>query len=412
MQVHNAKHMPTVSRVFQVRDQSQLPFYCRPLSLFVSAWLLMLVALQLHISYTTYPDLSIAVILFGASLLSFLAGYCTIRVAYHSIGPVPRGPSHYQIDLTKLRRLHLLAIGIVVAITLMNLKLYGLPPIFGFFGADTLEYFEYGSLRQFQFPLILLIFVSAPLETSLLRRGFLFLFSPVCLLIYVSRGLMLIMLFQALVVFSLRTSLSRKKIYLVALSTLICAMFLSDFIGNGRSSYGSAALLGYMQIKREYYSWPTAYLWMASYISQPISNMCWIVRVYPYEHPSFSFLYSALPGFWTSKPLEVTDLGSDMIIDGVHTYIAKYFLDFWFFGIFGINYLWGLIAAYISEGDRLTRRYLPSAVLLGCLGFIFFSDFLSILYILVELFVASIAQQYFTVEIKESGTSSPRPVPL
>ncbi len=402
--------MPTTSRVFQVQDQSHLPFYCKPLSLFVSGWLLMLAALQLHISYTSYPDLSVAVILFAVSLLSFLIGYSTIRVAYRSIGHVPRGPSHYKIDLTKLRRLHLVAVGIVIAITLMNLKLYGLPPIFGFFGADTLEYFEYGSLRQFQFPLILLIFVSAPLETSLLRRGFLFLFAPACLLIYASRGLMLIMLFQALVVFSLRTSLSRKKIYLVATLTLISAMLLSDFIGNGRSSYGSAALLGYMQIKREYYNWPTAYLWMASYISQPISNLCWIVRVYTYEHPSFSFLYSALPGFWTSKSREVADLGSDMIIDGVHTYIAKYFLDFWFFGIFGINYIWGLIAGYISAGDRLTRKYLPSAVLLGCLGFIFFSDFLSILYILVELFAITLAQKYFTIEIDRAPSMHSQPV--
>jgi hypothetical protein len=45
------------------------------------------------------------------------------------------------------------------------------------------------------------------------------------------------------------------------------------------------------------------------------------------------------------------------------------------------------------------RKYLPSAVLLGCLGFIFFTDFLSILYILVELVGISLAQNYFTIEI-------------
>ena len=349
------------SRVFQVRNNSQLPFYCKPLSLFVAVWLLMLAAFQLHISYTSYPDISVALILFAASLLSFLFGYVTIRAAYLSIGYVPSSYSHYQIDITKLRRFHLLMIGIIVAIMLMNWKIYGLPPLFGFIGVDTLDYFEYGSLRQILFPCILLLFVSAPLEVSLLRRACLLLFAPLCLLIYVSRGLMLIMLFQALAVFSIRTSLSKRKIYLVALSTLCCGLMLSDFIGNGRNSLGSAALLGYMQIKRVYYDWPTAYLWMASYISTPISNLCWIVRVYHYEHPSFSFLYSALPGFWTSKTLEVGDLGSDMIVDGVHTYISKYFLDFWFFGIFGINYVWGLISAYISAGDRLTRKFLPSA---------------------------------------------------
>jgi len=399
------------SRVFQVRGPSQLPFYCKPLSLFVAVWLLMLAALQLRISYTSYPDISLGLILFVASLLSFLFGYATIRVAYSSIGYVPSGYTHYKIDITRLRRFHLFLVGIVLAIMIMNWRLHGLPPLFGFIGLDTLDYMEYGSLRQLLFPCILLIFISAPLETSLLRKGCLLLFAPLCLLIYVSRGLMLIMLFQALVVFSMRTSLSKRKIYLVAISTLCCGLMLSDFIGNGRSSVGSAGMLSYMQIKKIYYDWPTAYLWMASYISTPISNLCWIVHVYRYEHASFSFLYSALPIVLTGKSLEVTDLGSDMIVDGVHTYIAKYFLDFWFFGIFGINYIWGLIAAYISSGNRLTRRYLPSAVLLGCLGFIFFSDFLSILYILIELFAISVAQQYFTIGIdgspkKVSGHSS------
>jgi hypothetical protein len=367
----------------------------------------MLAAFQLHVSYTSYPDISLALILFAASLFSFLFGYVTIRMAYFSIGHVPSGYSYYQINLSKLRRFYFLLVGIVLAIMVMNWRLHGLPPLFGFIGLDTLDYMEYGSLRQLLFPCILLIFVLAPLETSLPRRWCLLLFAPLCLLIYVSRGLILIMVFQGLVVFSVRTALSKKKIYFITLLTLCGGLLMSDFVGNGRSNLGSAGLLGYMQIKTAYYDWPTALLWVISYISTPISNLCWIVHVYSYEHPSFSFLYSALPAFWTDKPLEVKDLGSSMIVDGVHTYIAKYFLDFWFFGIFGINYIWGLIAAYMSAGDRLTRKYLPSAVLLGCLGFIFFSDFLSILVILIELFAVIIAQTYFTIGVDGPPTTQP-----
>jgi oligosaccharide repeat unit polymerase len=405
--------MPTIySPVYQVRDHSQLPFYCKPFSLFVAVWLVMLAVFQLHISYTSYPEISLALILFAASLFSFALGFGTIRAAYLSLGHVPSGRLNYRINITKLRRLHLLLLGIAFAIMIMNLKLHGLPPLFGFFGADTLDYQEYGSLRQVLFPALILTFISAPLETSLIRKSFLFLLTPVCLLIYLARGLLLISLFQALVVFSFRTSLSKRKIYLVAISTLCCGVLLSDFIGNGRNSVGSEALLSYLQIKRAYYSWPSAYLWVIAYISTPISNLCWIVHVYSYDHPSFSFLYSALPGFWASKTREVADLGSEMIVDGVHTYIAKYYLDFWIFGIFGINYVWGLIAGYISAGDRLTRKYLTSAVLLGCLAFIFFSDFLSILYILLELVGVVIAQKYFTQEIAQSASSTPAPLPL
>jgi hypothetical protein len=104
-----------------------------------------------------------------------------------------------------------------------------------------------------------------------------------------------------------------------------------------------------------------------------------------------------LPGFWAPKPLEIGDLGSENIVDGVHTYIAKYYLDLWVFGIFGINYVWGLISGYLSAGNRLGRNYLTSAVLLGCIGFMFFSDFLTILIILLELTALNLAQRYFTV---------------
>ena len=242
------------------------------------------------------------------------------------------------------------------------------------------------------------IFVTAPLENSRIRRWFWYAFGPFCALLYASRGYLLILLFQMLVVFSVRTTLSKKKIYLIALATLICAIVLSNFIGNGRISEGSAALLGWMQIKRSYYDWPTAYLWMISYISSPISNMCWIVRSYHYDHPSAAFLYELLPGFWAPKSLEAGDLGSQNIVDGVHTYLAKYFLDFWWFGIFGINYVWGLISGFLTINNGLARNYLTSAVLLACIGFLFFADFITFLLIFLELVLLGFAQRYFTVD--------------
>lgn len=396
--------MNTLS-ISEVRNSSDLPFYCRPLSLFVAVWALMLGAFEFHISYTTYPDVSVALVLFTVSFVSLLAGYATVWTGLQAIGFQPRGAAHYRIDLARLRRFYLAAVVVSLAIMLMNLKLFGLPPIFGLLGADTLDYQEYGSLRQVLFTAVLTLFVSAPLETSAWRRWSLYLFAPMCLLIYGSRGYLLIMLFQALVVFSLRTSLSKTKIYLVALSTLVLAVFASNLIGNNRSSLGADAMLGALQIKHAYYDWPAAYLWVISYVSTPISNMCWIVRVYHYHGPSWSFLSSALPGFWSSKPLEWGDLGSDMIIDGVHTYLAKYYLDFWGFGIAGVNYMWGLISAFISAGDRLTRNYLISAVLLGCIGFMFFADFLSILIILMELGAAVWIQRYVTVPLPDAAIS-------
>ena len=388
------------------RKNTDVPFYCNPFQLFFAVWALMLAFVQLRVSYTSYPYVSTAFYLFASSACSFLAGYATVRLAYFSVGYRPVGPSSYQIDISKLRRFHLGAIVVTLSIIVMNLKLYGLPAMFGFFGADTVSYFEYGSLRQPLFTAILVLFVSAPVEPSRIRRWFLYIYAPLCFLCYGSRGYLLIMFFQALVVFSLRTAMSKQKIYLVALITLCVAVLASNLIGIGRYSTGAAeALLLGMHIKHSYYDWPTAYLWVISYINTPISNLCWIVHVYPYRHPSFSWLYSALPGFWAPKPLEAGDLGSEQIVDGVHTYLGKYFIDFWVFGIFGINYVWGLIAAFITAGNRLTRNYLTSAVLLGCMVFMFFSDFLTILIIMLELLALGWAQRYFTIEGSE-GTNS------
>ena len=387
------------SKKFQIRKQSELPFYCNPISLFFAVWLMMLVTFQLRISYTSYPDISLALLLFAVSAISFMTGYGTIHFAYSAVGGTAIIPGEYRIDLKRLRRFHIICLAVALAIITLNWKLYGPPPIFGFFGLDTFAYGEYGSLKQVLFPSFMALFVTAPLESSIIRRWSFYAFGPLCALAYASRGYLLIMLFQMLIVFSLRTTLSKKKIYLIALSTLCIAVMLADIIGNGRSSYGSEALLGYMQIKRSYYEWPTAYLWMISYISSPISNLCWIVRVYHYDHPTAAFLYYLIPASLAPKTLEGADLGSSNIVDGVHTYIAKYYLDFWWFGVLGINYVWGVISGYLNAGNRLARNYLPSAVLLSCIGFLFFADFLTFLLILLELLLLRIGQQYFTVGI-------------
>lgn len=374
--------------------------------MFFVEWALMLATLLLRISYASFPYPSAGFVLFALATVSFLAGFWTLFFAYKARGYSPKGNHVYRVNVVRLRRFHFAALTLILFVMLMNLKLYGLPPIFGFIGVDTLDYQEYGSLRQPLFTAILVLFVSAPLETSAWRRWALYLFSPACFMIYSSRGYLLVMLFQALAVFSLRTQLNKKKIYAIAAVTFAVALLASNFIGNARNSLGVDALLGYLQIKPAYYDWPAAYLWLISYISSPISNMCWIVHVYPYQHPSWSFLYSALPGFWAPQPIEQAGmLGSEKIIDGVHTYMSKYFIDFWYFGIVGINYVWGLISAFLNAGDRITRNFLASSVILGCMAFMFFSDFLTILIIMLEFGLLVLMQRYVTLPVTDNQGS-------
>ena len=137
-----------------------------------------------------------------------------------------------------------------------------------------------------------------------------------------------------------------------------------------------------------------AAIWVISYVASPFSNMCWIVHSYRYDHPTATFLGTLLPTFWSPPPLEAGDLGSSSIIDGVHTYLAKYYLDLSYFGIFLINYTWGLISGYLADRNRLTRKPLTSAVLLSAIAFIFFADYLTYLSIVMELLVLYFLQRY------------------
>ena len=389
------------SPIFKIRNPAEVPFYCNPLLLFFTEWALMLATFVLHISFASSPDLSIALLLFAIASASFLLGYMTLRWSSIARRFHPTSPSAaYIVNTRLLRWVHMLGVAMIIAIIVMNWKRFGSPPIFGALGEETLSYQEYGSLRQPMFAALCAVFVSAPLETSFWRRWALYLFCPACFLLYGSRGYLLIMLYQALAVFSLRTQKTRLQIYGIAFMTLALAVFASNLIGNSRNSIGVDALLGYLQIKQKHHNWPPAYLWVISYVATPFSNMCWIVRAYHYDHPAWTFFYSALPGSSPSHAQEVyADLGSEKILDGVHTYMAKYFLDFWYFGVAGINYVWGLIAGALRTGDRLTRNFLLSGVLMGCMGFMFFSDFLTILIIMLEMAAMVALQKYVIVPV-------------
>lgn len=384
-----------MSKSFTLRHPSELPFYCKPVALFVAIWLLMLGCLQLRLSQDTYPDFSLAWILFGVSLASLLMGHFTVRSAYLALGNNPSNVTSYRINLTRLRRVQWWLLAVAATILIGNLIAQGLPPIFGVFGFNTLNYDDYGKLKQPLDGATMALFLSASLESSRPRKLFLYSFSVLSLLAYFSRGFLLIMLAQGLFLFSLRTKLSKLKLYLIALGTLIMAAFLANAIGNGRAA---ATMLVFFRIRSTYTDWPMAFLWVSSYLAIPLSNLCWIVRSYPFSHVSANFLGTLLPAFLApSSVLQDRDLGSDHIIDGVHTYLAMYYMDLWFLGVFLINYVWGLISGYLSSGDRLVHRFLMASVLLGALAFIFFVDFLTVLTILLE-FLAVIFIHHYTIQ--------------
>jgi oligosaccharide repeat unit polymerase len=388
--------MPTFSRIFPIRQQSSLPFYCKPANLFIYTWLMMLASLWFQVSDVSYPHFSLAVFIFIVSAFSFLFGHYLARIV-HKLRENRYTPTSYQIDIKKLRNFNFYLACASLPFIVMNLVIYGIPPFFGFFGLTTTNYIEYGKLRQLLFPLLVVLFVNSFLETSKTRKLLYSVFSVLALLCYVARGSIMIMLLQLLIVFSIRTSMSKARIYLISICGAIGAAFLVDFIGTNRT--GDQIFFLYMQIKSHYQQWPTVYLWIISYVSTPLSNLCWFVDTARFDHITWSFTYSLLPHF--GQPIDPHQdlVETSKIIDGVHTYLSTYFLDFSYFGIIWINILVGLASGYCSSAQRIGRKFLVCSVFLSSIAFMFFTDFFLYLQTFIELGIQSLAHWYFIKEL-------------
>jgi hypothetical protein len=356
----------------------------------------MLASFQFQISYVSYPHFSLAFFLFAFSLFSFLIGHYVARLICTVATKPYLKSTHYEIDINKLRRFIFGLACAAAALSLLNLITSGLPPIFGFFGVNTEGYATYGRLKQIIFPLLMAVFVNSFLETSSSRKLFYASFAFLGMLCYVARGDMMLMLFQALIVYSIQTA-SKVKIYLAAILGLIGAAILVDVIGSNRT--GDLIFFNYMQIKTQFQQWPTLYLWIISYVSTPLSNLCWFVDLARFDHITWSFAYPMLPSFWTPNSPHASFGETTNVIDGVHTYLATYFLDFSYFGLVLINLSIGMVSGYYGSSRRIGRKFLTGSVFLSCIAFMFFFDFFVYLQVAILFGLQRAAQRYFMREI-------------
>ena len=354
----------------------------------------MLVSLAMHVTVYSYPSMQLAILLFLCSTLSLFGGFLMTRLVLRLQTAKTVERPLYQINLTQLRRVEWFLVGVSGVILIANFVAYGPPPLFTLLGANTLNYVEYGKLKQVLNAVTLALTVTVSLETVRRRKILLFSLSYFSMIAYATRGFLLLMLAQTFFVFCLQTRTSKRKLYVAAVTTVMAAVLLSNFIGNGRAESTSDAFVSFFGITNTYANWPMATLWVLSYVSTPISNICWIVHSYHYTGPSLTFLTTLLPAFWAPESLETQYLGSSFVIDGVHTYLAKYFLDLWYFGIVLINVIWGILAALLGHRNRLITRPLTSAVLLSAIVFIFFADFLTFLSVFMELAVLILLERY------------------
>jgi hypothetical protein len=362
-----------------LNERQHLPLFCNPVALFVINWVLMVASLSTQVTYVTYPFMGIPLLLCALSIGSFFFGYLVARTTLF------RSPSSctflsYSLDVTTLWRLNLLFCGASLLIILFNWITIGPPPALG----DPTSYLTYGRFKQVLFPLLVTVTVNATLDSSRWRKVSFAAFGIVGLTLYITRGLLMVALLQMFFVFALKTRMDKRKLYSIAFGFLVFTIIAITLIGNARTAQG--VFLEYLQIRRKYFGWPMAYLWLTSYISIPFSNLCWLFAKGNFHGPTLSFLYPLLPSFLTPADPHAAIHDDLSIIDGASTYLAAYALDFSYLGIYLANLALGLGCGWLVERS-LPRQILVSSIFLTCLSFIFFSDMFTPLSTIIQLII-------------------------
>lgn len=368
-----------------LKGRQDLPLYCNPLVIFVLNWILMLVSLSFHVTYVSYPRAGMPLLLAGLSLGSFLFGYLVSRTLLHR-WPTSTESLCYTLDVTRVWRASLLCCAGAVLIIVFNWVWSGPPPALG----DPASYLTYGRFKQVLFPLLVVVTVNSLLDSSRWRKLLFAMFGIAGMALYVTRGLLMVALLQMLFVYSLKTRISKKKIYSVAVCCLGLAVVAITLIGNARTAQG--VFLEYLQIRHQYSDWPMAYLWLTSYISIPFSNLCWFFAKGSFHGPTLSFLYPLLPSFLTPPDPHASIHHDLSIIDGASTYLAAYALDFSYLGVFLANMALGVGCALLME-RVLPKSILVAGLFLTCLTFIFFTDMFSPLSTVLQFAIQAAVQR-------------------
>jgi oligosaccharide repeat unit polymerase len=367
------------------KEKPRLPSYCNPIVLFMLSWVLMLVCLSAKVTYVSYPNLLVPIYLFAGSAISLLIGYWVTCLLLQRGNQVKTAGS-YLLDVTELRRLNILFCGIALAIIAFNWVTLGPPPALG----DPTSYLTYGRFRQVLFPVLTIIAVNATLESSLLRKLLFVTFAFLGLALYITRGLMVVTLLQMFFLFSLRTKIEVKKLYWMGIACLALLIAGATVVGNIRTA--QFVFFEFLQIREEYFDWPMAYLWLTSYVSVPLSNLCWILTAGHYHGPTLAFLYPLLPSFIAPVDPHLAFHDDMRVIDGASTYLADYVLDFSYFGVYFANLALGIGSGWLKERG-LSRHFLVSSILLAAMSLISFSDMFIPLSTVIQIVMQCVVQR-------------------
>ncbi|WP_456460217.1 O-antigen polymerase [Desulfurobacterium sp.] len=358
-----------------------------PFVLFVLVWLLMLITYFLQISCFMVPKYTLLFLVFFISVLCFLFGYLFCRIIFEiSDFNICRNLIKSQsgkvrvnrliVSSIKLRLVYIILFIIIFLIVFLNFIMFGNPPILGFFGKRVaFNYSTYGRFKGILFPTLSVLFLISIFDRNKLLSTCIKLFVMLIFVIYVTRGFIISTLIQYIF---LRILLDRKiKIrttFKYAFLLLIAILFIMSMIGNYRT--GNEIFKEVMEIKKEFYDWPAALLWVIGYISFPLVNLeAFICKSDHFFYGKIT-LQNLLPAFINILPTNFYSFYRNLLpnqFNTVSTYLGNVYLDFGFWGIIFINICLGM-TAYIFYRKAYENVVLTS-VFYSALLLIFFSNY-------------------------------------
>jgi hypothetical protein len=159
----------------------------------------------------------------------------------------------------------------------------------------------------------------------------------------------------------------------------------------------------YLDIRPEYRAYPSAFVWVVSYLSTSFSNMCWVVEQRPPTPPSMHFLQQLLPVFARDDgPQDPSGFLSVYMVNYVHTYLYDVYCNFWYFGVVGINLALGAVSAFYVDRRR-SKHLLTFSIFMSYLALIFFFNYFLVTSTVLQFLIESYIQRKTLIAVHAAG---------
>lgn len=272
---------------------------------------------------------------------------------------------------------------ILVLMVFYNLFVHGVPPIFGLLGeSQTATYKEYGSGKGYIMSIASILFLFSTYASSNKMNFIAKVFSLIAMSMFVARGSIMKLIVAYFILKIVEGRLSKKAFFSALLFVGLAPLIIAK-VGDMRS--GNDLLIWYFSISPEHTSDNPVFLWLATYVSQPLSNLLWFVDAgYQVENKMLPF-YSVMPASFQLVASDYVPTLSGSIIDNTHTYVGYFYLAFGLVGVMFYQVFLGGIFALLLSLPGIKRNPVVIAILLSSLYFSFFFDFILFFPTLLQL---------------------------